>query len=177
MQIPGLNNQQPGDSNQTIFQSQFGGALGGPIKRNKLFFFVDYLGSRYHQGGTGSESVFTSAMRTEIFRSSSPSHNQSSCTTRKTGSRPMSATRNSSRQSGRDFPVRQSKFVPVAERDTDRWDRQQQLSGPDAHLPRQQSGRLKIEYDLRASDKITGFYSMATEYDGAPQYWLSPFPG
>jgi hypothetical protein len=31
-------------------QSQFGGTVGGPIKRNKVFFFADYQGTRLTQG-------------------------------------------------------------------------------------------------------------------------------
>jgi len=31
-------------------QNQFGGTIGGPIKRNKLFFFADYQGTRLTQG-------------------------------------------------------------------------------------------------------------------------------
>jgi Carboxypeptidase regulatory-like domain/TonB dependent receptor len=33
-----------------FIQNQFGGTLGGPIKRDKLFFFVDYQGTRNIQG-------------------------------------------------------------------------------------------------------------------------------
>ncbi len=57
------NNQVPAIPINPYSQAQFGGTLGGPIKRNKLFFFVDYLGSRYHHGGTGAESVLSQAMR------------------------------------------------------------------------------------------------------------------
>ena len=31
-------------------QNQFGGTFGGPIRRNKLFFFVDYQGTRQTEG-------------------------------------------------------------------------------------------------------------------------------
>jgi len=47
-------------------RNQFGGTLGGPIHRNKLFFFVDYQGTREVQGnvvttGAPSATVFPNA--------------------------------------------------------------------------------------------------------------------
>ncbi len=46
-------------------QNQFGGTLGGPIRRDKLFFFTDYQGTRQTQGiDTGEISVPSSADRT-----------------------------------------------------------------------------------------------------------------
>ena len=60
-------NQTPIVPTNPFSQDQFGGTLGGPILHNKLFFFVDYLGSRYHVGGIGSTSVLTAAMRAGDF--------------------------------------------------------------------------------------------------------------
>jgi hypothetical protein len=34
----------------TFIQNQFGGTVGGPIKRSKIFFFSDYQGTRQRQG-------------------------------------------------------------------------------------------------------------------------------
>jgi hypothetical protein len=34
----------------TFIQNQFGGTVGGPIQRNKIFFFADYQGTRQRQG-------------------------------------------------------------------------------------------------------------------------------
>src|ERR1700761_4005812 len=55
---------------QLLRWNEFGGAVGGPIKKDKLFFFVDYQGSRYDQPATGSPfTVLTTAERTGNFAS------------------------------------------------------------------------------------------------------------
>jgi hypothetical protein len=43
-------------------QSIFGGTFGGPVVKNKLFFFADYEGIRKHTGGKASASLLTPAM-------------------------------------------------------------------------------------------------------------------
>jgi Carboxypeptidase regulatory-like domain len=40
------------DTRGVFRQNQFGGTLGGPVKRQKLFFFADYQGTRTTQGVT-----------------------------------------------------------------------------------------------------------------------------
>jgi hypothetical protein len=46
-------------------QNQFGGTFGGPIRRDKLFFFLDYQGTRQTQGvDTGNIAVPSNADRT-----------------------------------------------------------------------------------------------------------------
>ena len=52
---------------QPYTQPIFGGTLGGPILRDRLFFFVDYEGGRYHQGGIGTATVATEKMRRGDF--------------------------------------------------------------------------------------------------------------
>ena len=50
-------------------QNQFGGTIGGPIRRDKIFFFTDYQGTRTTQGiSTGNISVPTVAQRSGDFR-------------------------------------------------------------------------------------------------------------
>ena len=49
-------------------QNQFGGTLGGPVKKDKVFFFGDYQGTRTTQGvDTGLISVPTLAQRNGDF--------------------------------------------------------------------------------------------------------------
>jgi hypothetical protein len=47
----------------SLNRSIFGGTLGGPIIRDRLFFFIDYQGARQHTSSTQFDSVATAAMR------------------------------------------------------------------------------------------------------------------
>jgi hypothetical protein len=49
-------------------QNQFGGTVGGPVRKNKMFFFADYQGTRQNQGvDTGLIPVPTAANRGGVF--------------------------------------------------------------------------------------------------------------
>src|SRR4029077_938787 len=48
-------------------RNQFGGAIGGPILKNKTFFFGDYEGTRIRQSALHQPTVPTAAQRTSGF--------------------------------------------------------------------------------------------------------------
>jgi hypothetical protein len=170
---------QPNDPINPFSQSQFGGSVGGPVLHDKLFFFVDYLGARYHRGGTSNfASVFTAAMRQGDFSALL------------TGANPVQLY-----DSENNFqPYVGNKGVPIInpvakylfahpelyplpnETPTDGIVNND-LSGPARHYSANNQGDIKIEYDLRASDKVTGFYSMSTAYDGQDALLAITFPG
>ena len=52
----------------TLRWNEFGGTLGGPIKKDKLFFFVDYQGQRFDTPTSiGATSLMTAAERAGNF--------------------------------------------------------------------------------------------------------------
>ncbi len=53
-----------GTKRQALRQNIFGGTIGGPIKKNKLFFFADYEGTERRIAGPATASVAPAAWRT-----------------------------------------------------------------------------------------------------------------
>src|SRR5271170_7823017 len=68
--VPGVNNPDGTGLQPVLRWNEFGGSVGGPIIKDKLFFFVDYQGSRYDQPATSVRyTTFTAAERTGDFSS------------------------------------------------------------------------------------------------------------
>ena len=57
----------PGGQKATLEYNQFGGVLGGPILRNRMFFFGDYEGLRQETGGVSFATIPSREQRQGMF--------------------------------------------------------------------------------------------------------------
>ena len=75
-QIPGPTSTglPPLPQKNSFTRNIFGGTIGGPIFQDKLFFFGDYQGGRYHSGGPANATVLTDKERTGRLLRASQSH-------------------------------------------------------------------------------------------------------
>jgi TonB-dependent Receptor Plug Domain len=61
-------NNANGVERPNLLRHQFGGAIGGPIKRNRAFFFFNYDAQRQSRTVPQNRTVFTEEARRGIFR-------------------------------------------------------------------------------------------------------------
>jgi hypothetical protein len=158
--------------------SQFGGTIGGPILKNKLFFFGDYLGSRWHKGGTGQASVMTAAMREGDFSALLAASNPIQLYDPLNNFAPY--------QGNKGVPINNpvAKYLfanpdlyPLPNASPADGIAQNNYLAPSRSYKANDQGDVKIEYDPRASDKVTGFYSISHAYDGSTPVLAITFPG
>src|SRR5437763_14702261 len=60
-------NNQSGIARSFLNQNQFGGLIGGPIKKDKLFFYANYEAIRAHQQTPALNAILTNDARNGIF--------------------------------------------------------------------------------------------------------------
>ncbi len=159
------NKHQPDPANilpvNPFTQTIVGGTLGGPIRRNKLFFFVDYEGIREHNGGSATASVLTAAMRhgdfsavnTQLFDTQNNfapyANNRVPVTS------PVAA-----------YLFAHPALYPLPNNTPLDGLTQNNYIGPTRTFRVNNQGDLKIEWDPRSADKITAFYAQSTANDG-----------
>ncbi len=155
-------------------QTQFGGTIGGPIKHNKLFFFADYEGAREHTGGISTASVFTPAMRAgdfSVLLNPPPGTNGATNAPIQLYDTQNNFVAYSNNQIPIVNPV--AKFIfahpelyPLPNATPQDGVIQNNFQGPNRTFTVNNQGDIKIEWDPKTADKITGFYSQSNAHDG-----------
>jgi hypothetical protein len=145
-------------------QNIFGGTLGGPIVRNRLFFFVDYEGIRKHTAQPLQQaSVLTPAMLQGDF---------SALTAQ--GIQLVDSQNNFTPYAGNQIPVvspvaqflaAHPEIYPTPNRTPLDGLIQDNYVGPQNSFVQNNQEDFKVDYNLSNRDKINGFYSQGTGKD------------
>ena len=165
-------------------QTQFGGTIGGPIKHDKLFFFADYEGARAHTGGTSTATVFTQAMRNGDFSILLDPPVGANGTTNapiqlydtQHGFVPYKNNQVPITNPVAQYIFANPSLYPLPNASPVDGVAQNNFHGPSRSFTVNNQGDVKIEWDPRQADKITGFYSQSDAYDGNVAVLALSFP-
>jgi hypothetical protein len=151
---------------------QFGGTLGGPILKDKLFFFIDYEGMRYHGAGETTSSVVPAAFRTGDLSSLLNVLGIQLYDTQTIDP----ATNQPKAYKGNQIPITNPvaqflfanpKAYPLPNNPTsDPLGIQNNFIGPSAGFSQNDQGDAKVDWQLHSGDKLAFRYSQGYAADG-----------
>jgi hypothetical protein len=154
-------------------QNQFGATIGGPIKRNKLFFFGDYEGFHNHTGGLGTLSMPTAKMRTGDFSQILTAYGIQLYNTQN-GQGFANATPYPNNQIPINNPVAKFVFADPAvyplpnKAPTDALLQNDYVGSYKVQVANNQ-GDVRVDYDPNTKDAIMGRYTIGDAYDLTPK--------
>ena len=175
------SNDQNDIAKSVYTTSQYGGTLGGPILKDKLFFFMDYEALRYHTAGGTSSSVAPAAFRTgdlsallapgSLGPGSMPTQLYDTQTIDPATGLPKAYANN---QIPITNPVAlylfsNPKAYPLPNHPANSDDPlgiQGNFVGPSANFTRNDQGDAKIDWQFHTSDKLSFRYSQGYATDG-----------
>ena len=131
----------------SLDRSMFGGTLGGPIFRDRLFFFVDYQGARQHSSTTEFRSVATAAMRA--------------------GYAPTLGTTVAITNPAAKYLFAHPELYPLPNvASTNINGITGNYRGSSAQATKNDQGDIKVDAKLTGKDSLSGRFSLGREYDG-----------
>ncbi|AEU38348.1 TonB-dependent receptor [Granulicella mallensis] len=163
------SNNFQGVAKTAYTQNLFGATLGGPILKDKLFFFIDYTGTRNHGGGPGAASVLSAAERQGNFSAAALKYQ---IVDPQNGYKPFPGGIVPITNPVVQYLINNPQFYPLPNHTpTDGLD-QNNFIGPMSDFVTNDQGDVKIQYNLRAADQITAFYSQGVATGGS----VAPLP-
>ena len=157
----GLTN--PVTPKNSFTQNIFGATFGGPIIKNRLFFFADYEGVRLHKGGISSASVLTPDMLQGNFSALNAKNIQL-----------YDTQNNFAAYSGDQIPVvnpvaqflaAHPELYPAPNATPEDGLIQNNYQGPSSGYVSNNQEDLKVDWTVRDADKLNGFYSQGRGQD------------
>ena len=151
-------------------QNIFGGTFGGPIRRNRLFFFVDYQGTRRSRAATGSlRTLIPAAWRTgDLSSQTKRLYNPLSQVNNANGTVTRDPFPNNQIPASLISPVARNLFadqsiypLPLFPGNTQNW------TGAGRSKTNSDIGDIKIDYSLSTKDNFVARFSIGETDDSS----------
>lgn len=161
----------PSQQKPVLRQNQFGGALGGPIRKDKTFFFVDWQGTRFRNAAVRTSSVPTAALRAGDFTGLATIYDPD--TTRVQGNSVLRDPLPGNRIPGSRFDGAAAKVMAFyPDPNGPGLANNYVLAGPGRRQDDQ--GDLRIDHSVSDAVRLMGRYSMSRTIDTPSPTFLTP---